>query len=272
VINSRKEADKRSNINKAPPKPVWASQTGTENMAAGTSIFDPVLCELIYKWFCKPNGLILDCFAGGSVRGIVASKLGYKYIGVDLSEQQIIENRKQAKTITPDNLPVYHIGDSKEIDIICKDIKADLLFTCPPYWNLEIYSDNPNDISNMNYPEFKNIYKTIINKSCDLLDDNSFACFVVGEVRDKQGNYINFIGETIQAFLDAGLHYYNEAVLVTACGSLPIRITKQFNSGRKLGKTHQNILIFLKGNSKLAVEKLGECEFGEMQIGTNEEY
>jgi DNA modification methylase len=44
----------------------------------GTSIFDPVLCELMDRWFCPENGLILDPFAGGSVRGIVANKLGLK--------------------------------------------------------------------------------------------------------------------------------------------------------------------------------------------------
>ena len=43
---------------------------------SGTSIFDPVLCELAYRWFCPPGGVVLDPFAGGSVRGIVASKLG----------------------------------------------------------------------------------------------------------------------------------------------------------------------------------------------------
>lgn len=46
-----------------------------------TSIFDPVLCELMYRWFCPENGLVIDPFAGGSVRGIVANYLGYKYTG-----------------------------------------------------------------------------------------------------------------------------------------------------------------------------------------------
>jgi hypothetical protein len=29
------------------------------------SIFNPVLCELMYHWFCPENGKILDPFAGG---------------------------------------------------------------------------------------------------------------------------------------------------------------------------------------------------------------
>ena len=35
------------------------------------SIFDASLCELLMSWYCPPNGLVLDPFAGGSVRGVV---------------------------------------------------------------------------------------------------------------------------------------------------------------------------------------------------------
>jgi hypothetical protein len=33
--------------------------------ASGTSIFDPVLCEIAYRWFCPQGGTVLDPFAGG---------------------------------------------------------------------------------------------------------------------------------------------------------------------------------------------------------------
>src|SRR5690348_7500784 len=59
----------------------------------GTSIFDPVLCELSYRWFCPPGGKILDPFAGGSVRGIVASCLGFEYTGVELRAEQVAANQ-----------------------------------------------------------------------------------------------------------------------------------------------------------------------------------
>ena len=48
------------------------------------SIFDPALCEVLYNWFCSGGGEILDPFAGGSVRGIVANYLGFKYTGIDI--------------------------------------------------------------------------------------------------------------------------------------------------------------------------------------------
>lgn len=62
----------------------------------GTSVFDPVLCELAYRWFNVPKGNVLDPFAGGSVRGIVASVLGMRYLGVDLRQEQVEANKNSS--------------------------------------------------------------------------------------------------------------------------------------------------------------------------------
>jgi len=226
----------------------------------GGSIFDPTLCELSYSWFSPQGGTILDPFAGGSVRGIVASKLGRQYIGVELREEQVAANKTQGDDLCSDPMPVWHTGDSRNIDRICADVQADMVFSCPPYADLEVYSDDPNDLSTLKYEDFKPAYFEIITKACAQLKDNRFACFVVGDVRDKKGNYYNFVGDTVEAFKAAGLHFYNEAILVTSVGSLPIRVGRQFASGRKLGKTHQNVLVFVKGDGKKATQACGPVE------------
>lgn len=406
------------------------------------SIFDPLLCELAYRWFCPKGGQVVDSFAGGSVRGIVATLLGYKYWGCDLRQKQITANYEQASTICPEtdvetknglvkvnvsgkmlrqkfhpceenfikevckgrccqgtdkivvtvhpseeewitklgaevkdglivadkrglcpfksddglctihgddkpfgckaspftlnkndtlivrnryrmlkcykcegSAPAYEAhqwsleqifgvdetarivslvqqGDdkipafipldhynmlrendnikhgrsvqntSKNLNWVCGDSaveldkapKADFIFSCPPYGNLEKYSDDPNDISNMSHEDFIEVYRTIIKKSIDTLKDNRFACFVVGDFRGKDGYYKNFVANTIEAFVDAGAPLYNEAILVTPTGSASIRVTKQFNSGRKLCKLHQNVLVFCKGDPKKAAK------------------
>ena len=233
-----------------------------EESGGTTSIFDPVLCEIIYKWFNVIDGEVLDPFAGGVVRGFVASKLNYKYTGIDISEIQINENNKQITDILSDNLPKYILGDSTEIDKHITD-KKDLLFSCPPYADLEKYSDNPKDISNMSYPEFLNSYRDIIKKSVALLKDDRFACFVVGEVRDKKGIYYNFVSDTIKAFIDAGMIYYNEIILINMVGTVQIRCAKPFNSSRKIGKCHQNILIFYKGDIKNISKNFNEITFDD---------
>jgi DNA modification methylase len=230
---------------------------------SGTSIFDPVLCELVYRWFCPAGGAVLDPFAGGSVRGIVAAKLGLRYTGIDLSERQIEENRKQAQDICSDNLPTWVVGDSRNV----ADLAAgayDLIFSCPPYGDLEVYSDDDRDLSTLGYADFIAAYRQIIGQCCALLKPDRFACFVVGDIRDPKGFYRDFPSHTAAAFESAGMRLYNEAILITAVGSLPIRIGKRFGRYRKLGKTHQNVLVFYNGDPKAIPGVLGECDFGEV--------
>jgi hypothetical protein len=217
----------------------------------GISIFDPVLCELAYQWFCTPKGNILDCFAGGSVRGIVASTLGFQYLGNDLRQEQIDANRINAKEVLQDAelYPTWTCGDSLQIDTIAKDYKADMIFSCPPYADLEVYSDKKEDISNMPYSDFILVYNEIIRKSCELLKDDRFAVFVVGDVRDKNGFYQNFVSDTINAFINCGLKLYNEMILVNAIGAKAIGANGYMKT-RKVGKVHQNVLVFYKGNPK----------------------
>ena len=237
---------------------------GNVSEQSGTSIFDPVLTELAYRWFCPPAGLILDPFAGGSVRGIVAARLGRQYIGVDLRAEQIQANRDQAAVIVPDDSPIWHTGDSRNIAKIAQGVGADLLFTCPPYGDLEVYSDDPADLSAVDYPEFLAAYRQIIAASLTLLKPDRCACVVVGDFRDPKGYYRNFVSDTIAAFQDAGARLYNEAILVTAVGSLPIRAGRVFSAGRKLGKTHQNVLVFVKGDPRKATDACGEVEIADL--------
>jgi|TARA_R110000824_G_scaffold134259_2_gene297210 hypothetical protein len=223
----------------------------------GTSVFDPVLCELMYRWFSPFGGQVVDPFAGGSVRGVVAHILRRKYWGCDLAAKQIEANRQQAKDIFGDTGHLTWVnGDSMQM--VDTAPMADFIFSCPPYGDLEVYSDNPADISNMEYQDFLINYWQIIGKACARLKDNRFACFVVANFRDKKGNYNNLVGDTVRAFQHAGLHFYNDANLVTPRGSLPVRAGRSFDVTRKLGKTHQNVLVFLKGDSRKAAEACGD--------------
>ena len=231
-----------------------------DNRGGNISVFDPVLSELMYKWFCPDSGTILDPFAGGSTRGVIARYLDYKYTGIELREEQVRANISQAEDIFVENYPDWICGDSNKIlDSI--DSKYDFVFSCPPYYDLEVYSDLEGELSNHStYDGFLVEYKEIISKAVNLLKEDRFACFAVGDIRDGDGMYRNFVSDTIGAFLDAGMKLYNEMILVTPVGSLPIRINKQFQGYRKTGKTHQNILVFYKGNPKNIKNNFNELE------------
>jgi DNA methylase len=220
---------------------------GREKMPEA-SIFDPVLCEIMYRWFVPAGGKILDPFAGGSVRGIVANYLGFKYTGIDIREEQVAANRKQAEEIFPNGgAPEWLVGDSYEV-LGESTIGHDFIFSCPPYADLEVYSDLPGDISNKPYAQFIGLYRSIIAKAVDHLQTDRFAVFVVGDIRDKNGFYRGFVSDTIKAFEDAGAKFYNDIILKQPLGTAMLRANKIFNSKRKTIKVHENVLVFYKGN------------------------
>ena len=167
--------------------------------------------------------------------------------------------------------PIWTVGDSAEIDTIIKERSFDMLMTCPPYADLEKYSDDPRDISNMDYADFVHTYREIIRRSINMLKPNAFAAIVVGEVRDKEGNYRNFVGDTIKAFEDAGLHWYNNMVLLNAVATAALRAARQFDGGRKVVTCHQHVLVFVKGDAKKAMSNMERYELSEEVINMFEE-
>lgn len=251
----------------APIHPYDDYEGDGEVSVMGTSIFDPVLTELMYCWFSPAGGKVLDPFAGGSVRGIVAAAVGRDYTGIDLRPEQAAANQEQWDRLGP-TLPGecrWIVGDGRDVAALAPDKGPyDFILTCPPYYDLERYSYDPADLSNAgSYKEFMVAFRDVIVSAVGLLAPDRFAAVVVGDIRDDKGFYRNFPAHTIGLFQKyAGMTLYNEAILVTAVGSLPVRIGKQFEAGRKLGKTHQQVLIFYKGDPKHIKGVLGEIKMG----------
>ena len=228
---------------------------------SNVSIFDPVLCELMYDWFVPKGGKILDPFAGGSVRGIVAEEMGFHYDGIELSEEQVLANKKQSKK------PNWIIGDSDK-EIFFLDNDYDFIFTCPPYYDLEVYSDDMNDLSNMSERNFDIKFDKIIYKSTLQLKQNRFFGIVVSEVRNPSttgnysiGNYRKLVSKTIEMCEAHGLRFYNDMVLFNSQHQASRVGKTYFDRNRKIPSVHQNILIFVKGNPDIATEEIKGGEF-----------
>lgn len=178
----------------------------------------------------------------------------------------IVGRRTQSRPALELGKAKWLTGDSRDVAKLTNNGQFDLIFSCPPYFDLEVYSEKANDLSRAeSYADFVRDYRKIISGACGQLKDNRFACFVVGDIRDKKGNYRNFVSDTIAAFRDAGLDLYNEGILITSVGSLALRVGKQFVSSRKMGKAHQNVLVFVKGDARKATEAMGPVEFGDIE-------
>ncbi len=214
----------------------------------GTSKFDSVLCELLLKWHGFKGARVLDPFAGGHIRGAMAAYLGYEYTGFDISAEQIAVNERRATEMGLN--PRWINDDAQNLSKYITPESQDLVFTCPPYGDLEVYSSDPKDLSTMPYEAFEIAHTNVISQAVASLKPDRFAVWVVGDFRDEKGFYRGFVASTINAFAQNGVKLYNEAVLINSVGTASMRASGAFGGGRKLVKVHQNVLVFYKGDPK----------------------
>ena len=211
-------------------------------MKSDTSAFDPVLCKFIYHNFCNPGDICLDPFAGGPERGVMASERGVKYIGIDVRHEQIVENKKYIEEHGIENI-IYYEGDS---NVVLESVQmADIIFTCPPYADNEIYSTTKGDISQYEYPDFFPMFCSIMGKAVARLRPGGICCVVISEIR-RNGCLVGFVPDTIN-FMTRVLHldYLNEIILVNSPLACLIQARKLMKK-KMVARQHQNILMFKK--------------------------
>lgn len=219
-----------------------------QNFNNGVSLFDPVLSEASIRWFSEKGHIVFDPFAGDESRGYVACELGRGYMGIELRQEQVELNLNRIVGAGYGDMCTYICDTSENTTKHVNRESVDMVFTCPPYLWLEKYSDNPYDLSNMTKEQFFQVWKNVLLQSYVVLKENRFAVLVISEVRDKDGTYVGFVPKTIQYMEEAGYKYYNEVVLMNNIGTLRFRVGRYMNSGRKVGRIHQNVLVFYKGD------------------------
>lgn len=213
-----------------------------------TSYFNPNLCKIIYSSYCPPKGKIFDPFSS-VVRPYMAKSMGYNYVGCEIRKN---EAEKIQKIL--DNSFVF--GEQCDVSVHNMDCrkfqtneKFDLIFTCPPYWTLETYSQEKGDMSNISdYNIFLSEMKNVYRKCLSLMHKNSYCCFVVADFRDYTegrklvNRLVPFVSDMIRCGEDAGLILYDKVILKKPIGTAPSRL-KLWNN-RKTVRIHEELLVF----------------------------
>lgn len=235
------------------------SRTGSfarpELLYSGTySVFPIPLAEWIFvRYGGKAGTKVVDAFAGGPPRGIVAGLLGYEYHGFDVRQAAIDEDRYMAEQLELTGV-YYHLGDARELKAsTCSADKFDMAITCPPFFNIEVYSEQKDDLSTFaTYEDFDYAMLKVAHAHKRVMKPNSFVCIVVGNFRDKvTDEVIDFRGHTVKNFQRAGFKFWQDIVLATNPGSAPMRASNYWRGSRKLVPRHQYLLVFITPPEKV---------------------
>jgi len=206
------------------------------------SVFNPHLTQMILAAYCSNKSNIYDPFAGGGTRGYVSNKMGHNYFGVELRKEEV---ERINNMFNKWNLK-FNIINENSINYIPKKEGFDFSFTCPPYYNLERYSNLDNDLSNYkDYNLFLRDIRKVLKNTFYSLKPNSFCVWVVGNFRNKEGEMTHLNGDIVKLAKDVGFKFWDE-IIWNGASSVALTRSGQFLSNRKAVRIHEYILIFKK--------------------------
>ena len=135
-----------------------AVEGGLRLVGSAPSNFRPMNAKAIYERFAPAGGVIFDpCTGfGGRLLGCLSSNKNFKYIGCDPNTETMYHLHQLAEYIE------MVTGRDESYELHCcgsEDMRGpansvDFAFTSPPYFDLEIYSDEPTQCYNK-FPELK---------------------------------------------------------------------------------------------------------------------
>lgn len=206
------------------------------------SEFHAGLAENILKFWSMKGSRVVDPFAGRVTRAYVATKLGRDYTGFEISPKTY-ERIHDHFTGMGMKTPVIN-GDGTLMEEI-EDKYADLIMTCPPYFDLERYESVPNQLADEpNYEMFMNKIDLCIGNCYRVLKSGGFACWVVGDIRSK-GKFLNFHGDVINSFKKHGFNQHDIVILENISPFAALQIGKTA-ANRYTSKVHEYLLVFRK--------------------------
>lgn len=235
---------------------------------SGVSCFDPVLAEVMYHWFTPgPGAKVFDCFASDITKGYVASKCGHLFTGIELRDEQVKINGTKCAELQINAR--YVQDDGRNIVKYLGCATQDLFVTCPPYYNLEIYSRQDNDASaRQSYGDFLKIIDEAISQSLLCLKKNRFAIAIVSDVRNKEGAYSCFPEDVIHIFRKNGCVFWNDIVYLNNDCHAQLRAAQYMNR-RKVVRMHQRVLVFYNGRPSAIPKYFGKIR--EYDTRSNQE-
>jgi len=210
-------------------------ESGHDNESSrnGFSQFPHEIAETCAQLFLRDCKHVVDPFAGWGERGDAMKRNGLKYSGYDLSDEAI-KSAKERYNV--DNIK----ADSRTVDVPVHDG----LFTCPPYWDVEVYQGNGLDKAK-SWKAFLNEYRDVLTRFADKAERGSTYCIASGDWRDK-GIYYDLTFQTETILKELGFIPHDKVIISRLTIS---KVKIMIPQAKRLGytvKVHETLSVFKK--------------------------
>ena len=206
--------------------------------------------RIIEMWSKRGDGII-DPFAGRSSRPLVSTLLERNYIGFDVLKNNLDDATAQYEVLkkqrTMGKLKLIH-KSSEFIDEEIPENVADLVMTCPPYYNIEKYDSADGQLTDIRtYEDFLESYKVILEKTTKVLKPSGFFVVVVANFRINNKFY-DFNSDT-KDILKKHLTFHDEIILEISPAKRHALYSQTITNLHCL-KSHEYCLVFRKEDTK----------------------
>lgn len=226
------------------------SSVNVRGKGSGVSTFPPDLARRIVLYYSKENDTVLDCFSGHNSRLQVTYELNRNYIGYDICSSYMRFNEKVRDEITgkgtqkllfaPKNFITLREKSSEKLDE--EDNSVDMIYSSPPYHNIEYYDDHPQQLGyNKTYEEFLEGLLRVIKESYRVLKPNKYCIFNVNDFR-KDGKLYTFHCDTIDLFKKAGFRIW-DIIIIKWQMSVGNCFASQVEERKITSKMHEYLIV-----------------------------
>ena len=215
------------------------------------SKFNSEYAKRIIEMWSKEGDLIMDPFAGRSSRPLVSTLLERNYVGFDVLKDNLDEAQEQYDTLKKDRelgkLELIN-SSSENIDDFFSESVADMVMTCPPYYNIEKYDSADGQLTDIKtYEDFLKVYEVILEKTSKVLKPSCFFVVVLANFR-IDGKLYDFSSDT-KDILKKHLTFHDEIILEMSPAKRHPLYNQSITNLNCL-KTHEYCLVFRKQDSK----------------------
>lgn len=220
--------------------------SGAGSTAGALSTFWQDVGRTVVLMYSKPGDIVIDPFAGHNSRMELCVRAGRHYIGHDLSHEFMEFNRSRAielkKEFSEVSVKLYE-GDSRQLQ--AKSNLGDFMITSPPYWDIEEYGPEAEQMSNCpSYKAFIDDMQKVMEESFRVLKPGAFSVWFINDFRRK-GIFYNYHGDIIRIGKRAGFIQHDIMIvdLGRAFGDVFIN---QYVELRMLPKRHEYAVVLRK--------------------------
>lgn len=245
-------------------KAFGSSHSGTNNMNcragedAALSRFPQNVGRSLLLLYTQKGDTVCDPFAGHNSRMEMCWRANRNYIGNDISKEFMEANRKiagmLAEEASADMFGACHYtawiklneGDSRHLKV--ENEAGDFTITSPPYWDIEYYGDEPEQLGKgKTYEEFLTGLGDVAKENFRVLKSGAFCVWCVNDFR-KNGKFYSYHEDTADLLRAAGFEQHD--IAITDLGQ-PIRaaFAQQVIESKILPKRHEYCLIYQKAKS-----------------------